>query len=446
MNYNYLKYKQKKNTHVKAFFQAVSEMQISKKQKIALTVVLLVGTCLFLFAAGGSQPIVSQNPLKDIRALLAWKDSNSTNHAAFDVMLGTFGWLDIIKSAIQYIVVAQNRAVTTVANSTFGDASMFSHITNGLMIFACIACAYKIAVHYLQTERHDNVKAFTGYFSYFGLLVLFLFAKPIVTHVVSLNQSINTSAINNIGNKIEAELDRTIENDYDALTLKLTKLDEDYKELTMFYNILPKAPLIISNRIDYYYSQFGDFYVGNIIKYLLFSILGIIITAVMAIPVFVMTFMVKVLLSVMIAGAQLVFLLSFIPGFENTWKTYMLNLLHVILWIPIFNAVIAFILTIISSVISDNSMQTGQLIWLCIVAVICSFQSVSLTTTAAGTIINGAGAGMAGAMGSLSSMNAMSVVGGAVSTVASVATSVVGAAAGVPPGATSAGASKKFSK
>ena len=71
-------------------------------------------------------------------------------------------------------------------------------------------------------------------------------------------------------------------------------------------------------------------------------------------------------------------------------------------------------------------MGTGQIIWLSLVVVIGAFQSVSLTTTAAGTIINGAGASMAGAMGSLASMNGASMVAGAGQAALSGATNIVG--------------------
>ena len=123
----------------------------------------------------------------------------------------------------------------------------------------------------------------------------------------------------------------------------------------------------------------------------------------------------------MIAGAKIVFLLAFIPGFENTWKTYLLNLLNVVLWIPIFNVIITFIISMVSMLISSDMLNSGSIIWLSIVALVCASQSISLTTTCANSIISGASAGAVGAMNSLSAMNGAGMVAGAVATGSAVA-------------------------
>ena len=123
----------------------------------------------------------------------------------------------------------------------------------------------------------------------------------------------------------------------------------------------------------------------------------------------------------MILGAKLVFLLAFIPGFENTWKTYMLNLLNVILWVPIFNIIISFIIALMTAFLFTHPSGTGQIIWLSIVSLILAVQSISLTTTAASTIISGAGAGVGGALGGLNSMSGPAVIGGAAVAVAGTA-------------------------
>ncbi|MDO4880064.1 MAG: hypothetical protein Q3983_02180 [Capnocytophaga sp.] len=136
--------------------------------------------------------------------------------------------------------------------------------------------------------------------------------------------------------------------------------------------------------------------------------------------------MVKVLLTVMVAGTKLVFLLAFIPGFENTWKTFMLNMLNILLWTPIFNALYGFICSIIIGLMTDSSLGSGQIVWLTIVAIILAFQSISLTTSAAGVVINGAGASIAGAMGSMTTMNGVSAGLG----VAKAGLGVAGAVAG----------------
>ena len=128
-----------------------------------------------------------------------------------------------------------------------------------------------------------------------------------------------------------------------------------------------------------------------------------------------MTLMVKILLTVALIGAKIVFLLAFIPGFEQTWKTYMLNILNVLLWIPIFNVIIAFIISLISSMIVSDVMTNGQIVWLVILSYICTSQAITLTTSASQMIVNGSGAGMAGALGGLGNMNAVSMVSSAAS-------------------------------
>lgn len=165
--------------------------------------------------------------------------------------------------------------------------------------------------------------------------------------------------------------------------------------------------------------------VGNTIKYIFYSLVILIFTSVLAIPSFIMTFMVKILLSVMIAGAKIVFLLAFIPGFENAWKTFLLNILNILLWIPIFNAIISFIITLLAQTMGAGVLESGSIIWISVVAVVASFQAVSLTTNSANSIINGAGAGMAGAMGSLATMSGIGLTASALKGGAGLATSLI---------------------
>lgn len=80
------------------------------------------------------------------------------------------------------------------------------------------------------------------------------------------------------------------------------------------------------------------------------------------------------------------------------------------MWVPIFNAIMSFILALVTATITDGSMMTGQIVWLSIVAVVCAYQAVGLTTSTANAIINGSGASMAGAMGAIGGMNATSMV------------------------------------
>lgn len=397
----------RKKSKPKGFKIGKYQTTLSRKQIIALAVLLIsIITSVTANAQFGGVVNFTVKFLSDVFAGSSSDDvALNTAVATQASMQSMFSFVDIAKACIQYIVQAQVKSASIIGSTTFGSKSMFSHIQTGLTIFACIACAYKIVVHYAKTERFDNVSAITGFFSYIGVLILFLASNTIVDYLVGLNQNINTSAVTNIGAKIENELNRELEKDYKLLATRLNSLDKEYEEL----NPITDVATSINNRVTYMWAMFGEFYLGNLVKYAYYSVFGIIITSVLAIPAFVLTFMVKVLLSVMIAGTKLVFLLAFIPGFEKTWQQFILNLINILLWIPIFNAIIAFILQIISGMMTDDSMNSGQIIWLSIVSIVLAYQSISLTTTGAGVIINGTGAGMAGALGSLGAMNATSV-------------------------------------
>lgn len=440
MNIKYLsnfQYEKKKNNRFKKF------NALTKKQKVGLVVLVIsVGyTSLFAQSSGGSTFNV-----KTIQSIID-SATGIPLPGVTNFYISSFGWLDIVKYIINYIVTAQTNATQTIASAKFGNASMFSTINNGVTVFAVIACGYKILMHYLKTERYDNVQAYTGFFSYIGILILFIFSNSIVSRLTSLNSSINQSAISSIGSKINNEMDQQIAADYQSLSAQLEALETEYNELNAAgggaMDAIGDLPKIVRNRSDYYAAQ-GSFYAGNIGKYAYFSFFGVVITAVLAIPTFIMTLMVKILLSVITFGTKLVFLLAFIPGFENTWKTFILNLLHILLWIPIFNSIIAFILQIISSTMITGSMTGGQIVWLTVVSIICAYQAVSLTTSSAGVIINGAGAGMAGAMGSLAGFSAVGMAGQAVSAASGLAaTAATGGAAG---GAAASKIASKLSK
>lgn len=432
-NFQYDKEKKKRFSSLK---------NLTSKQKIGLVVLIMSIGYTSIFAQSGT---TNNFNVKTIQDIIRSVSGGSTVLGAMNYFLTSFSFLDIVKYTINYIVNAQETATQTIANSKFGNASMFSKINNGVTIFAVIACGYKILMHYMKTERYDNAQSFTGYFSYFGVLILFLFSNSIVSRLTSLNASINHSAISSIGNKINSELDQQIAIDYKNLSNQLEALENDYNDLNSqgLISSVGSVGKIVANRADYYAAQ-GSFYMGNIGKYIYFSVFGVVITAVLAIPSFIMTLMVKILLSVITFGTKLVFLLAFIPGFENTWKTFILNLLHILLWIPIFNSIIAFILQIISATMVTGSMTGGQIVWLTVVAIICAYQAISLTTTSAGVIINGAGAGLAGAMGSLSGMSAVGIAGQTVSAAAGVATTA--ATGGISGAASGAKIASKLSK
>lgn len=396
---------------------------LSRKQKFSLITIIVVLTSNTILAQFQFPSFTSPTLAKSFQtvATVLLSDKGMFSNTPFLVSAGlttpllvsfatSYFIVDIVKSIMLYITGIQSQSIETIAKMDFGSENMFDHIVAGLTIFAVIGCVYKLVVHFLRTERLDNVNAYLGYFSYIGMFVLFTFSSKIVDYVVSLNQPMNKNAVTQIFVKIDNELNENVKKDFKESLIKLEELEVRFKNTRVWRGDTAE---MIGNRFEAVTIRMWDMGFKHMFKYIYYAFFSTVMAVVLAIPAFSITFMVKVLLGIMVAGAKLVFLISFIPGFENTWRTYMLNLVNVILWIPIFNGIIAFLTNIVVFTINDNSMGTGQIIWLSLVVVIGAYNSITLTTVGAGTIISGAGASMAGAMGSLSSMNAASMVAGA---------------------------------
>ena len=396
------------------------------KQKIFLFLIFTFGIVSYANAQI-VEMITTLMPIKTISDL-------TSNNVKAETFRESFMFLDVFKYFIQLITNSQIESINFIGITPMGGTGVFNKITNGLTIFAAIACFIKLLNHYLNTERFDNVKAFTGFFSYVSIFILFLFSNTIVKHVSGLNSNINTSNIANISNNIMKQVDDQAMADWKKLNAELEKMTEEQKD-----SIDPIRRVWLEMKMNWY--QFS-FIASKKLFYLYMTLFGSILMSSLAIPSVVMSIMVKVTLSIMILGSKLVFLLAFIPGFENVWKTYMMNLLNVLLWIPIFNLLISFIIAFVSTIIDQDSISTGQIIWLSIITMIFAYQSISLTTTTANMIINGSGSGIAGAMGSLSAMSAASMVATTAGTTASVG--VMAATGG--KSAISGAAAGKFSK
>ena len=411
------------------FFKVFSNL--SKKQIIGLIIVPVTFISNYIYAqtSGSGSGAVSKAFVSLNELLLAQTSGSTLGTLAFQqTFVNMFTWVEMPRNLLRYIADAQTQSIDIVSRLPFGSRGMFEHIYIGLTIFAVIGAVYKLVTHFLKTERFDNVKAFTGFFSYLGIIILFVFSGEIVGRVTSLNKNLKNNQLQTIAETLDTELSNALVGDYKRGLKKMQKLEETREENTST-SLLPSFTGV-QNEIKFYAEKMEiivyDLFVALVFKYGYYTFFIALIVCILAIPTFVMAFMVKVLLGVMIAGTKLVFLVSMIPGFESTWKTYMLNLLNVILWIPIFNEIIFFIQSIMAEMIHSQSMGAGEIIWMTVVCFICSYQAVTLTTTTAGTIISGAGASMAGALGGMSAMNGASVlasaggmVAGGVGTVAS---------------------------
>lgn len=441
MNKNYLKIynkNEKTNSLLRdVFLNIFSNFKISKRQKIMLTIAsfcLGIAFYIKLNAQSINHIIASASFLSPQKVLL--------NAGISPDLASNWSGLAIIKIFLQYISDIQLKSIDIINNIPFGDIDMFDFITNGLTIFAVIGCLYRLVMHFLNTERFDNVKAYTGFFGYVGIALLFIFSSEIVDRIVSLSEPINAQKMQEMTQKLNDELDK-------VLILDLKNVDEQIKEIKNQIAILETQKenemLSVSTNLQILKENLhiaklmvvdGNF--ALTFKYTYFSIFIMLLSSIMAIPGFILSVMVKVLLTIMVAGTKLVFLLAFIPGFESTWKTFLLNMLNILLWIPIFNAIYSLIVALIITMMAENSLGTGQIVWLTIVSMILAQQSISLTTSAAGTIINGAGASMAGAMGAISSMSGTSMAMGAMKGAVGVATTVAGGAVGAKMGTSSA--------
>ena len=455
MNKNYLKIynsKKKSSSLLKNILnEAFKNRKLSKKQKLwGIVSLFCLGVATIMRAqvgqVGGLLGLsVSSYKIRNVSEVLTNAFGTESHVEVVKEMASDWSSLNIVKTFLEYISDIQLASIKVVNDLPFGSIDMFEHIVTGITIFAIIGCLYKVFIHFVNTERFDNVKAFTGFFQYFGIALLFIFSDQIVDRVVSLNQPINAEKMKAMSSSLSAELDRALVTDLKKVVEEMSKIEVSKEELQKqkanSWLGVSESVKILGKELEIWKLKVYDANFALMFKYAYYTIFIMLISSIMAIPGFILSVMVKVLLTVMIAGTKLVFLLAFIPGFENTWKTFMLNMLNILLWAPIFNAVYSFIVALIIGLMTDNTLGSGQIVWLSIVAIILAFQSLSLTTSAAGVVINGAGASMAGAMGAITAMSGASMGMSVAKTAVGVGTSVAGSAVG-----TSIGASKFMKK
>lgn len=452
MNTNYFKIfidkKEKQPLLKKMLTDIFGKIKLSKKHKILGIISIIcmgVSFVMKLNAASGS----SEKPLEGVKSMYDILTEMGANPLTAAMIVENWDGVQIIKNMLNYLTGIQIKSIDYINATPFGTSTMFEHIYSGLTIFAVIGCVYKLVLHFLKTERFDNVSAFTGFFQFIGIAVLFVFSDQIVNQVVSLNQGVSTETIQTLNIKLDNELTAQITKDLKPTIEEIKKEYEKIDELKEQKNE-PSINPISSLAYDFEIAE-HSLKIAKLItwdagmalqwKYIYFSIVIGIIASILAIPSVIISIMIKILLTVMVAGTKLVFLLAFIPGFENTWKTFMTNMLNILLWAPIFNAIYSFIISLVSFMLGPDPLGTGQIIWLTIVTCILAFQSISLTTSAAGVVIQGAGASMAGALGSMATMSGVNVVMG-------VTKAAVGVGAAAAGGAVAGGAmaSKSMSK
>lgn len=452
MNQNYLRtYSPKKN---KTFplktilLESIRNVKLTKKQKFWLVIAIFcLGVATVMKAQVGD--LLGMTVALYTADKVEFLDKVLTKEFGEDIyvkeLISNWDSINIVKHFLEYISDIQITSIDAVNELPFGSIDMFDHIVTGITIFAVIGCLYKVFTHFVNTERFDNVRAFTGFFQYIGVALLFIFSDQIVDRVVSLNEPINAEKMRAMAVSFSNELDKALVKDLEVVVKQIRVIDNEKQKLEQIKADstfgVSESIKILGKDLEIMKLMVYDGNYALLFKYIYYMTFIMLITSILAIPGFILSVMVKILLTVMVAGTKLVFLLAFIPGFENTWKTFMLNMLNIILWSPIFNAVYGFIMALIIGLMSNDALGSGQIVWLSIVAVILAFQSLSLTTSAAGVVINGAGAGMAGAMGAITTMSGASMGMSVAKTAVGVGTSVAGSAIG-----TSIGASKFMKK
>ena len=441
MKSNYLKIfrdKQEKQPLLKKILtETFSKIKFTKRQKFWWSICLacLIVSFWMKINATESEGVYDRllSSMKDVYEVIL--SLGADKETSIDIAR-YWGGVQIIKNMLDYLTSIQIKAIDYINNIPFGTSTMFDHIYYGLTIFAVIGCLYKMLVHFLKTERFDNVMAFTGFFQFIGIALLFVFSDQIVNQVVSLNQGINTAAIQELNKKLDNEITNQMKKDLKYPIKQIIKEKENLrqKELQVkdedSYNpvtIIKDEATIAGHKLRINKMIMWDAGAALQFKYFFFSSVIGIIASILAIPSVILSIMIKVLLTVMVAGTKIVFLMAFIPGFENTWKTFMTNMLNITLWGPIFNAIYGFITSLIVFMMSEDSLETGQILWLTIICCILAFQSISLTTSAAGVVIQGAGASMAGALGSMSTMSGVGVATGAAKAAVGITAIAVGA-------------------
>lgn len=198
MNTNYFKFftdkKEKQPLLKKTLTDIFGKIKLSKKHKILgiISIICLgVSFVMKLNAASGS----SGKPLEGVKSMYDILAEMGANRVTAAMIAGSWDGVQIVKNMLNYLTDIQIKSIDYINATPFGTSTMFEHIYSGLTIFAVIGCVYKLVLHFLKTERFDNVSAFTGFFQFIGVAVLFVFSDQIVNQVVSLNQEVSTETI-----------------------------------------------------------------------------------------------------------------------------------------------------------------------------------------------------------------------------------------------------------
>ncbi|WP_159479744.1 hypothetical protein [Chryseobacterium sp. 18068] len=283
---------------------------------------------------------------------------------------------------------------------------VFSFLLSIIKVFAVIACVWRIVEHYLKTEDHGSVAAYFGYFKFIPLCILFALSTPLANTLYSKQQGVVNVSFQQMSGKIKNALKNN------EAVLKQTILDEIQSNCSEASN---EDGVATGSEI----SSWGRMMVKINFKLTIWeldarasisSFLSLIIVGAFSVASVMMTVMTFLFFKVLMAGVGIVFLLGFIPQFKNAWVSYLSNFMNLLLWAPIFNAILLGFFAIVSGAISP-SLSIGNLIYLTLLVTAMASQIIPLTQSAASLIISGAGSGASSAAGALNGTNLQDIAG-----------------------------------
>lgn len=283
---------------------------------------------------------------------------------------------------------------------------VFSFLLTTIKVFAVVACVWRIIEHYLKTEDHGTVASYFGYFKFIPLCILFALSTPLANTLYSKQQGVVNVSFQQMSGKIKNAL-KNNEN-----VLKQEIMDEIASNCSETQN---QDGVTSGNEI----SIMGRVMVKMSFKMKVWeldarasisSFLALIIVGSFSIASVMMTVMTFLFFKVLMAGVGIVFLLGFIPQFKNAWVSYLSNFMNLLLWAPIFNAILLGFFSLVSNAISP-SLSIGNLLYLTLLVTAMASQIIPLTVSASNLIISGAGAGASSAAGALNGTNLQDIAG-----------------------------------
>lgn len=300
----------------------------------------------------------------------------------------------------------QHSAQSSLVSAMNIKQGVFSFLLSIIKVFAVIACVWRIVDHYLKTEDHGSVAAYFGYFKFIPLCILFAMSSPLANTLYSKQQGVVNVSFQQMSGKIKNALKQN------EAVLKQTILDEiqgNCSEASSEDGVTTGSEI----------SSWGRMMVKINFKLTIWeldarasiaSFLSLIIVGAFSVVSVMMTVMTFLFFKVLMAGVGIVFLLGFIPQFKNAWVSYLSNFMNLLLWAPIFNAILLGFFAIVSGAISP-SLSIGNLLYLTLLVTAMSSQIIPLTTSAANLIISGAGSGASSAAGALNGTNLQDIAG-----------------------------------